>query len=528
MLFVKGDLQEQDEKAVAVVGTRTATKEGVRVAHDLALQLARRNITVLSGLARGIDTAGATLAIANGSNGVSFVDVTTPSSPRVIGTHALPGSPFAVALSRGAMYVASELGLNSVANVATPPMLNESLLTITPVATTTTVTGAARSLTGITPVAVQLKNTATNATSTSVNTYADGSFDSTVAATPGQPLTAIATDAAGRTNTRSIGRTWGATKKYLANPATVSNDQNYRARRVASDGNYTLVTTGSLWGAGAAGTRSGNMLLFRQPNASEPAQIVSSGVGGVYDVDINSGYAYVGGDRFGTINLADLSVHLTADPYGGDASIAVSNGYAFTGESDYNNDARINIYNVSNPAAPVYVRQQNFPGLYPFVFRALVPMGSSYLIALSPDRPGGAGHDIQVIDRTNVNNLMKIGELEIANFDALDGVIDGSTLYVAGGDGGVAIVDMTNPFSPQLKSVINTPGIARGIAVSGVNEIVVADAGGPGITFIDVTDKAHPTIIGSQKLIGNVVDVNVVGKSVYVAAENFFHMILRP
>jgi len=77
------------------------------------------------GAARGIDTAGATLAIANGSNGVSFVDVTTPSSPRVIGTHALPGSPFAVALSRGAMYVASELGLNSVANVATPPMLNE-------------------------------------------------------------------------------------------------------------------------------------------------------------------------------------------------------------------------------------------------------------------------------------------------------------------------------------------------------------------------------------------------------------------
>ena len=57
MLFVKGSLLEQDEKAVAVVGTRTASKEGLTQARRLAGELASRGITVLSGLARGIDTA---------------------------------------------------------------------------------------------------------------------------------------------------------------------------------------------------------------------------------------------------------------------------------------------------------------------------------------------------------------------------------------------------------------------------------------------------------------------------------------
>jgi DNA processing protein len=57
MLFVKGRLVEADEKGVAVVGTRQATDDGLRQAYELARELARRGITVLSGLARGIDTA---------------------------------------------------------------------------------------------------------------------------------------------------------------------------------------------------------------------------------------------------------------------------------------------------------------------------------------------------------------------------------------------------------------------------------------------------------------------------------------
>ncbi|MGI8911007.1 MAG: DNA-processing protein DprA [Rubrobacteraceae bacterium] len=57
LLFVSGAWDEQlDSRAVAVVGTRTSTPEGCRRAYRLAHSLAEAGVTVISGLARGIDT----------------------------------------------------------------------------------------------------------------------------------------------------------------------------------------------------------------------------------------------------------------------------------------------------------------------------------------------------------------------------------------------------------------------------------------------------------------------------------------
>ncbi len=56
-LFVRGDLQEEDRRAIAVVGTRSASDEGLVQARQLAIDLARRGVTVLSGMALGIDAA---------------------------------------------------------------------------------------------------------------------------------------------------------------------------------------------------------------------------------------------------------------------------------------------------------------------------------------------------------------------------------------------------------------------------------------------------------------------------------------
>lgn len=56
-LFVIGGLEAEDAFGVAVVGTRTPTAAGVRRARRMAEALARTEVTVLSGLARGIDSA---------------------------------------------------------------------------------------------------------------------------------------------------------------------------------------------------------------------------------------------------------------------------------------------------------------------------------------------------------------------------------------------------------------------------------------------------------------------------------------
>jgi len=55
VLYVKGTLTEEDAWAVAIVGTRRALAYGREVTRRLATALARSGITIVSGLARGID-----------------------------------------------------------------------------------------------------------------------------------------------------------------------------------------------------------------------------------------------------------------------------------------------------------------------------------------------------------------------------------------------------------------------------------------------------------------------------------------
>ncbi|NLF73144.1 MAG: DNA-protecting protein DprA [Candidatus Anammoximicrobium sp.] len=54
-LFIHGELRPEDALAVAIVGTRHATSYGRQTAEHLAAGLARAGLTIVSGLARGID-----------------------------------------------------------------------------------------------------------------------------------------------------------------------------------------------------------------------------------------------------------------------------------------------------------------------------------------------------------------------------------------------------------------------------------------------------------------------------------------
>lgn len=57
LLWVRGTLKSEDIKAVAIVGTRRPTDYGLRTARQFAAALAREGVTVISGLAYGIDAA---------------------------------------------------------------------------------------------------------------------------------------------------------------------------------------------------------------------------------------------------------------------------------------------------------------------------------------------------------------------------------------------------------------------------------------------------------------------------------------
>jgi DNA processing protein len=56
-IYVKGPLPENDQMAIAIVGTRRATPDGKSTARKFATDLARAGIAIVSGLAFGVDAA---------------------------------------------------------------------------------------------------------------------------------------------------------------------------------------------------------------------------------------------------------------------------------------------------------------------------------------------------------------------------------------------------------------------------------------------------------------------------------------
>ena len=71
-LFASGDLKA-DDLGVSVVGSRHCTPEGARFAVDCAHMLVERGLTVVAGLAKGIDTFAHQTALNDGGRTVAFI-----------------------------------------------------------------------------------------------------------------------------------------------------------------------------------------------------------------------------------------------------------------------------------------------------------------------------------------------------------------------------------------------------------------------------------------------------------------------
>lgn len=86
VLYLRGTLDAADEWAVAVVGTRRPTAYGRQVAEEVARTLAQHGVTVVSGLARGIDAVAHKAALDAGGRTLavlgSGVDVIYPPEHR--------------------------------------------------------------------------------------------------------------------------------------------------------------------------------------------------------------------------------------------------------------------------------------------------------------------------------------------------------------------------------------------------------------------------------------------------------------
>jgi DNA processing protein len=95
VLYVRGDISLADDWGVAIVGTRDATHYGKAVARDLANTLVHAGVTVVSGLAQGIDTVAHQAAIEGGGRTIGVlgcgIDIIYPSSNQKLADQMIAG-----------------------------------------------------------------------------------------------------------------------------------------------------------------------------------------------------------------------------------------------------------------------------------------------------------------------------------------------------------------------------------------------------------------------------------------------------
>ncbi len=73
ILYLKGSLLDKDSNAVAIVGTRTPTQYGKSAAEKFARELSSQNITIVSGLARGIDSVSHRSTLNSGGRTIAVI-----------------------------------------------------------------------------------------------------------------------------------------------------------------------------------------------------------------------------------------------------------------------------------------------------------------------------------------------------------------------------------------------------------------------------------------------------------------------
>lgn len=107
VLFVRGSLLPRDDRSVAIVGSRAATEYGARMARRFAEGLVRHGATIVSGLAKGIDSCAHRAALDAGGRTIAVlgtgIDVPYPrdasdlyeaiSARGAVISEAPPGTP---------------------------------------------------------------------------------------------------------------------------------------------------------------------------------------------------------------------------------------------------------------------------------------------------------------------------------------------------------------------------------------------------------------------------------------------------
>lgn len=223
--------------------------------------------------------------------------------------------------------------------------------------------------------------------------------------------------------------------------------------------------------------------------------------------------AYIGGARnFYVVDISDPShpAELGKCALSGDAEdLFVINKNVYIAEGVDG----LQIINISDPKKPEVIATYEMPG---YSTRGINVVNTLAYVA---DSDG-----IEIIDLSRIGPTTPriIGKYKTSG-DAVDVGVAGSTAYIADGDKGLKIVDITDSAAPTLVSVYTPIGSTKKVQVVD-NRAYLLNTGN--LQIIDITDQAHPKNIDICDTTGSPGECQIVNDKAYIADGNSGRLLI--
>ena len=185
----------------------------------------------------------------------------------------------------------------------------------------------------------------------------------------------------------------------------------------------------------------------------------------------------------------------------------VQGNYAYVGEG-----RNFVVLNVSSPSSPSKVGQVTLPGLV----RGIALLPPSYQYAYVANEEGG----IQVVDISNPLSPALRGSFTTTNYTWIDGItIYGGRAYAASENDGLQIFDLSTPTMPTLLSSTNVGGGEAVLVKASSQGVFAYISTGGSLYVVDVSNPLSPIARGHASMgSGGVYSIAISGNYVFGAA----------
>jgi hypothetical protein len=277
---------------------------------------------------------------------------------------------------------------------------------------------------------------------------------------------------------------------------------------------------------------AGRVHIIDFSDLSRPVEITLLGILDVQDIDLDDQYLYIAADVFYIYGISNpaapewISTYQSVTYGGYEGGYYVNPGlrvvaaypYLYLQSQTvycplwcYPASAYPEIVDITQPANPVVV---SGPGITTVSTQALVDTHDYVFISGAYYTGSTGGKGILVVARANLATLTPSAIIPVWGADL---AIQGSTLYVADGEGGIRIFDITNPLSPVEQGW--EPSILDPRSVAVKDHLAFVAGGSQGLGVINVRNPVEPILSGGFRTVGDANHITIAGNFLYASSD---------